>query len=97
MNSRILDSKFKLFTPNNEPNLMWAIEHGFRDINDNNGVKESNRFLYISDYNNTICPAIRTGLAIADYTEADIRDLFSRIVSLFPISEDTFNSRHRHT
>ncbi len=96
MNSIILDNKFKLYTPDNSPNLMWAIANGFEEINDKNGVNESNRLLYVSDYNNTICPAIRPGLAIADYTEADIRDLFSRIVSLFPISEATFNSRHRH-
>ena len=96
MNSSILDNKYKLYTPNNTPNLMWAIAKGFKEINDKNGVNESNRLLYVSDYNNTICPVIRPGLAIADYTEADIRELFSRILSLFPISEDTFNSRHRH-
>jgi|GEM_PF-6806005 len=96
MNTIIIDNRFKQYTPGKEPNLIWAIAHGFRDINDKNGVNERNRLLYISDYNNTICPAINPGLALSEYTEADIRKLFSKIITLFPISEDTFNSRHRH-
>lgn len=91
-----LDLRFRRTTPDGKPNLNWAIDRYFVRICDDHNVNPSNRELYLSDYNNSICPFIKPGLAISDYTEADIRELFDVVTRMNPITKETFERRHRH-
>ena len=92
----MLDPRFHQLTPSGEPNLIWAIRKYFVRINDDHKVNESNRQLYISDYNNTICPLINPCIPISEYKEQDIEDLFNTVICNSDITEETFQRRHKH-
>lgn len=95
-NLTTLDPRFHRLTPSGEPNLIWAISKYFIRINDDHKVNEDNRRLYISDYNNTICPLINPCIPVSEYTDQDISSLFVMVIANSDISEDTFSRRHRH-
>lgn len=91
-----IDFKYSSYTNNGEPNLNWAIRKFFMDICKEHHVNIDNQLLYISDYNNTICPVIKPNIPIKEYDEARTAELFNAIKISKPIAEKTIDARHRH-
>ena len=91
-----LNPEYKLYTPKGDPNLIWAISKYFVPISEAHGVSEESQILYLSDYNNTICPAINPGIPAAEYDSSVIDQLFDAVISTSGISAETFQRRHRH-
>lgn len=96
INKPLLNPKFNLYTPSGKPNLNWAINRYYYDIQNEIGFNNDTDLKYRSDYNNTICQAINPNIPVEDYNEETIHTLFSIITSHYSISEKTIQTRHKH-
>lgn len=96
MDGLSIDFKYSSYTNKGEPNLNWAIRTYFMDICKEHRVNLDNQMLYISDYNNTICPVIKPNIPIKEYDESKVMELFNAIRASRPIAEKTIDTRHSH-